>query len=142
MTTTPSPLAVGRTHQVGHRFAHLNEYQRKQAIVLAQKAGRPNTIGLSFELDENGNVHGFWDKLSSSPHGPAKHNIEFETRTPSVNLMLCALAVKQAHFRKREEIASLVRAFDYEAHVGGCHVAVMDGGERIAIITSNGPDFK
>lgn len=72
---------------------------------------------------------------------PAKHNVEIETRKPSPNLLECAVAVLRAADQTRDAVAAIVRSYDYTAHVGGCHVAIIDGETRLAIITSNTPDF-
>lgn len=71
----------------------------------------------------------------------AEIKIEIETRNPSLNLLECAVAVKQCRYQTREAVADLVRSYDYAAHVGGHHVGIMNGIQRLAIITSNTPDF-
>lgn len=70
------------------------------------------------------------------------HNIEIQTTAPTLNLLLCAVDIKQASPEaNRDVIAKIVREHNYTAHVGGHHVGIMDGRIRLAMVTSGAPDF-
>lgn len=69
-------------------------------------------------------------------------NIEIETKSPSTNLLLCAVAIKQSSKMTRAGVAKIIREHNYIAHEGGRHVAITDLTTRLAIVTSKTlPDF-
>jgi hypothetical protein len=42
----------------------------------------------------------------------------------------------------RATVAEMIRERGFEAHIGGCHVAILDGNIRLGFFTGNSPDFR
>lgn len=71
----------------------------------------------------------------------SKTNVQIESQTPSINLLQCAIALKEHNPETRKAAAAIICSYDYAFHIGGRHVAILDGDNRLAVVTSDAEDF-
>lgn len=77
--------------------------------------------------------------------------VKVETRNLTMEFQNCVNAIMRANPATRDGVANIVMAHLFACHTGGRHVAILDPtpvpGERsghrrrLAIVTSNAPDF-
>lgn len=85
------------------------------------------------------------DKTASPTASTVKFQIkvEIETRTRSIELQGAVNSLMIYNPETREDAARIIRDCGFASHVGGHHVGILLPGShhRIAIVTSNTPDF-
>lgn len=74
-----------------------------------------------------------------------KHKIEIEVehtgKTANMQLYACIGQLICVDPVLRSRAATMIRAFGFISHVGGCHVSIEQDGTRLAVVTSTAPDF-
>ena len=66
---------------------------------------------------------------------------KIEAKNPTQRLRDCAAHVDKENRTHREHAANIVKLHGFGVHVGGRHVAILNGTERLAIITGTDPDW-
>lgn len=65
-----------------------------------------------------------------------------ETNSEDMHLKRTINQILRLNPVMRSTVAEMIRARGYDAHVGGHHVALMDGKVRLGLFVGNSPDFR
>lgn len=84
---------------------------------------------------------------STSQAGERTHDqsildVTLETNSEDMHLKRTINAILKLNPCMRATVAEMIRTRGYDAHVGGHHVAILDGKMRLAFFTGNSPDFR